>query len=75
VRTVTDPFIQMQGGLDSEMRATQKIWKRRKTQIDRVSVNVVELLGELEGTVFTHTALSTDSPLEHIADSDEGDED
>jgi hypothetical protein len=76
VRTVTDAFIEMQRDLASEENAMRRIWKKRQKQIDRVSVNMVEMLGELDGTVGTHTALSADSPLtlEHIADDEEGDE-
>jgi len=76
VRAVTDAFIEMQRDLASEENAMRRIWKKRQKQIDRVSVNMLEMLGELDGTVGTHTALSADSPLtlEHIADDDEGDE-
>lgn len=50
VRAVVDAYRQMRRDLDSEKAAMQRLWKKRETQLERITSNVMGLVGELEGT-------------------------
>jgi len=49
VRGMVDTFEVMRNDLESEKRAMQKIWSKRQTQIERVSMNIASVVGELQG--------------------------
>ncbi|BAL23662.1 DUF2130 domain-containing protein [Azoarcus sp. KH32C] len=48
VRTVVEAFVAMKKDLDAEKSAMQRIWKKRETQIERVSVSMMGMCGELQ---------------------------
>lgn len=49
VRTMLDAFESMRNDLEAEKRAMQKIWAKRQTQIERVTVSMTTVVGELQG--------------------------
>ena len=51
IKAVVTAFGQMQGQLDREKRAMQRIWKEREKQIAVVLDNVIGMRGSLEGLV------------------------
>jgi hypothetical protein len=42
---------EMQSDLDYERRAMERIWKKRETQIKRISINASRMYGELQGVM------------------------
>lgn len=48
MRTVFDSFTAMQTDLDAEKRAFAKIWGKRQTQIDRLTMSMGTVIGELQ---------------------------
>lgn len=48
IRTVVECFFLMKRELDSEKAAMQRIWKKRETQIERVTSNMMGICGELQ---------------------------
>ncbi len=48
VRTVVESFAAMKKDLDSEKAAMQRMWKKRETQIERVTLNMMGMCGELQ---------------------------
>ena len=48
VRTMLEGFESMRSDLESEKRAVQRIWAKRQTQIERVTVSMVSVVGELQ---------------------------
>lgn len=48
VRTVVESFVAMKRDLDLEKAAMQRLWKKRETQIERVTLNMMGLCGELQ---------------------------
>jgi len=42
---------EMQDDLDYERRAMERIWKKRETQIKRMSINSSRMYGELQGVM------------------------
>ena len=57
IKAVVTAFGQMQGQLDREKRAMQRIWKEREKQIAVVLDNVIGMRGSLEGLVGTRKRL------------------
>lgn len=55
VRTMLDAFESMRSDLEAEKRAMQKIWAKRQTQIERVTMSMTSVVGELQG--IAHVAL------------------
>lgn len=49
VRTMLDAFESMRSDLEAEKRAMQKIWAKRQTQIERVTMSMTSVVGELQG--------------------------
>lgn len=49
VRTMLDAFESMRSDLEAEKRAMQKIWTKRQTQIERVTMSMTSVVGELQG--------------------------
>ena len=48
VRTVVESFVAMKNELDAEKSAMQRIWKKREMQLERVTVNMMGMCGELQ---------------------------
>ncbi|MBX7134189.1 MAG: DUF2130 domain-containing protein, partial [Fimbriimonadaceae bacterium] len=48
MRTVVESFAAMRKDLDAEKAAMQRIWKKRETQIERVTLNMMGMCGELQ---------------------------
>jgi hypothetical protein len=48
VRVVVDAFSGMKRDLDSEKAAMARIWKKREHQIQRVTLNMMGMCGELQ---------------------------
>jgi hypothetical protein len=49
VRAVLDAHKSMRDDLESEKSAMQRLWKKREGQLERITLNVVGLCGELQG--------------------------
>lgn len=49
VRSIVEGYIEMQEDLEKEKRAIQRIWKKREGQISRISTQVINMCGELQG--------------------------
>ena len=58
VRAVLDAYSAMRDDLEREKAAMQRLWKKREGQLERITINVVGICGELQG-------LSTNS-LTHL---------
>lgn len=48
VRTVVESFVAMKKDLDAEKSAMQRIWKKREAQIERVTLSMMGICGELQ---------------------------
>lgn len=48
IRAVVDAFTTMKRELDSEKNAMTRIWKKREQQIERVTLNMMGMCGELQ---------------------------
>lgn len=55
VRTMLEAFEAMRSDLEAEKRSMQKIWAKRQTQIERVTISMTTVVGELQG--IAHEAL------------------
>ncbi len=51
IRSVAEAFIRMQGDLNKERRAMERIWKSREKQIETVLSNISGIRGSLEGYI------------------------
>lgn len=49
IEGIVEGFTQMQGDLDSEKRAMQRIWKQREKQIEKVVHNTLGMYGSIRG--------------------------
>jgi hypothetical protein len=49
VRTMLDAFESMRSDLEAEKRAMLKIWSKRQSQIERVTMSMTSVVGELQG--------------------------
>ena len=64
VRTMLETFESMRSDLEAEKRAMQKIWSKRQTQIERVTINMTTVVGDLQG--IAHEALPQLEDLETL---------
>ena len=48
VRSMLDSFESMRADLEAEKRAMQRIWAKRQTQIERVTLSMANVVGELQ---------------------------
>lgn len=53
VRSVVECYAEMQEDLEKERRAIQRMWKKREGQITRISTQVINICGELQGISST----------------------
>ncbi|MCK9582620.1 MAG: DUF2130 domain-containing protein [Endomicrobiales bacterium] len=51
VQAIIESFVTMKGDLDSEKRAMAKIWAQREKQIEKITLNIAGMHGDLEGIV------------------------
>jgi len=49
VEAIVEGFTQMKADLESEKRAMQSIWKKREKQIDKVTVNTIDMHSAIRG--------------------------
>jgi hypothetical protein len=49
IEAIVEGFTSMKIALDSEKRAMQRIWKEREKQIDKVTVNTIEMHSSIKG--------------------------
>ncbi len=49
VEAIVDGFTQMKVDLDAEKRAMQRIWKQREKQIDKVTLNTIDMHSSIKG--------------------------
>ena len=49
IRAVVDAFTAMKKDLDSERNSMERIWKKREKQLERVTLNMMGMCGELQG--------------------------
>ncbi len=49
VEAIVEGFTQMRIDLESEKRATQSIWKKREKQIEKVTINTIEMHSSIKG--------------------------
>ena len=49
VEAIVEGFTQMKIDLESEKRAMQAIWKKREKQIEKVTVNTIDMHGSIKG--------------------------
>lgn len=55
IRTMLEAFEAMRSDLEAEKRSMQRIWAKRQTQIERVTISMTTIVGELQG--IAHEAL------------------
>lgn len=70
VRSMVETYEEMHQDLDKEKRAFQRIWKKREGQITRISNQMVNLCGELQGisaVSMPHLDGIASLELEHIS--------
>ena len=49
VEAIVEGFTQMRADLESEKRAMQNIWKKREKQIEKVTVNTIDMHASIKG--------------------------
>ena len=49
VEAIVEGFTQMKADLESEKRAMQSIWKKREKQIDKVTINTIDMHASIKG--------------------------
>ena len=49
VEAIVEGFTQMKTDLDSEKRSMQRIWKQREKQIDKVTMNTIDMHASIKG--------------------------
>lgn len=49
VEAIVEGFTQMKIDLESEKRAMQSIWKKREKQIEKVTINTIDMHGSIKG--------------------------
>lgn len=62
VEAIVEGFTQMKADLESEKRAMQSIWKKREKQIEKVTVNTIDMHASIRG--IAGKAIQTVSLLE-----------
>jgi hypothetical protein len=65
VRTMLESFESMRSDLEAEKRAMQKMWAKRQAQIERVTVSMVTVVGELQA--IAHDQLPQLDAIEQLS--------
>ena len=72
VEAIVEGFTQMKVDLESEKRAMQSIWKKREKQIEKVTINTIDMYGSVKG--IAGSAIGEIKALELPAPEDEENE-
>lgn len=51
IQAIVESFVAMKNGLDAEKRDMEKIWSKREKQIERITLNIAGMHGDIEGIV------------------------
>ena len=71
IRAVVENYETMRSDLDKEKAAMQRLWKKRETQIGRISDQMLAVCGELQGiSAASLPMLDSIAGLEFSLDSD-----
>ena len=62
VEAIEEGFTSMRKGLEKEKRATLLLWKEREKQIEKVTLNTIEMYGSIKG--IAGSAVATIKQLE-----------
>ncbi len=65
IRAVAETFVAMKKSLDQEKAAMNKLWKQREMQIERLTVNITGMCGELQA--ITHGSLHQLDDIEQLS--------
>ena len=49
VEAIVEGFTQMQNDLNTEQRAMERLWEKRKKQIDKILTNTIRMYSSVEG--------------------------
>ena len=49
VEAIVEGFTQMRKDLESEKRAMQRIWKQREKQLEKVTINTIDMHASIKG--------------------------
>lgn len=71
IEGIVEGFTQMQGDLDSEKRAMQRIWKQREKQIEKVVHNTLGMYGSIRGIAGNAVQTVRALELDFIEDDNE----
>ena len=66
VEAIVDGFTQMKTDLDSEKRAMQNLWRKRQRQIDKVTVNTIDMHASIKGIGGAAVADISDLELDPV---------
>jgi len=70
VEAIVEGFTQMRADLESEKRAMQSIWKKREKQIEKVTVNTIDMHASIKGiagnAIQPVTLLELEEPDIHL---------
>ncbi|PXY46171.1 DUF2130 domain-containing protein [Flavobacterium hydrophilum] len=72
IEGIVEGFTQMQGDLDAEKRAMQRIWKQREKQIEKVVHNTLGMYGSIRGIAGNAVQTVRALELDFIEDDNEG---
>lgn len=72
IEAIVEGFTSMKIALDSEKRAMQRIWKEREKQIDKVTINTIDMHASIKG--IAGNAIQSVKALELPAATEEHDE-
>jgi len=65
IRAVVETFVAMRKTLGQEKAAMNKLWKQREMQIERLTVNITGMCGELQA--ITHGSLHQLNDIEQLS--------
>jgi len=71
IEGIVEGFTQMQGDLDAEKRAMQRIWKQREKQIEKVVHNTLGMYGSIRGIAGNAVQTVRALELDFIEDDEE----
>lgn len=71
IEGIVEGFTQMQGDLDAEKRAMQRIWKQREKQIEKVVHNTLGMYGSIRGIAGNAVQTVRALELDFVEDDDE----
>ncbi|MEO7976753.1 DUF2130 domain-containing protein [Flavobacterium sp.] len=71
IEGIVEGFTQMQGDLDAEKRAMQRIWKQREKQIEKVVHNTLGMYGSIRGIAGNAVQTVRALELDFIEDEQE----